>query len=339
MTRSERLRWLEGRPALVAIAAMNAITGLVAAWVLAPLSFGADVDFLRRGAQGFLGHYPVHDFVFTPLAAVLAVPLAWLAAPAASAAWSLVELAILLAGVALATRGMAALDRLLVGVAALGFLPVVNELLLGQVTMVIAAGLLPLAARDGRGRGVALGVVLALVPKPLLIPVLVWMLLWRRRALVEALVTAAALTLAGLLVAGPDAYRWWLEALVGAAEVTRRGNLALTALPTWAWAVGVTLTVLATGWAIVRSEPAGFVAALLAGLLLAPYTLLYALSVLLVGVRPAARVAGRATIILALVANVALIAASMVWGSAALASVAAAAARPERGSRIGTRPG
>jgi hypothetical protein len=53
----------------------------------------------------------------------------------------------------------------------------------------------------------------------------------------------------------------------------------------------------------VRDEARGFVAALFAGLLVAPYTLLYAPSILLLGVRPALAFAPRATRLMALIAN------------------------------------
>lgn len=336
MTLAARLEPFSGRPLLVAIAAMNGITGLASAVILAPLSFGADVDFLRRGAEGFLHHYPVHDFVFTPLAAIAAVPLALVSATTAAIAWTFIELALLLAGVLIQTRGREAVDRLLIAIAVLGFLPVVNELLLGQVTIVIAAGLLPAVATDGRGRGVALGVVLAFVPKPLVIPVVIWMAIRRRRALSEAVVTAAVLTLVGLIVAGPEAYGWWIDALLGAGQVTRQGNMALSALPMAAWVVGAAATVVVAGWAISRNESTGFVAALLAGLLLAPYTLLYALSILVVAVRPAITAARRSTSLLALVSNVALVPVATAWLLVSLAAMAIAAGRGPLGRTVPT---
>jgi hypothetical protein len=61
----------------------------------------------------------------------------------------------------------------------------------------------------------------------------------------------------------------------------------------------------ATLWTIVRDPSRGFVASLLAGLLLAPYSLLYAFSILLLAVKPALVFAPRATRVLALTANLA----------------------------------
>jgi hypothetical protein len=75
-----------------------------------------------------------------------------------------------------------------------------------------------------------------------------------------------------------------------------------------------------TLWAIMRDGSRGFVASLLAGLLLAPYSLLYAFSILLLAVKPALEFAPRATRVLALVANPAAVIAGVmtVWSSAAL---------------------
>ena len=81
-----------------------------------------------------------------------------------------------LAGVARETERLATVDRVLVFVAALGFVPVIYELIMGQVTMLIAAALYPVRERDGHARGIGSGIVLALFAKPMLLPVLLWML-------------------------------------------------------------------------------------------------------------------------------------------------------------------
>jgi hypothetical protein len=72
-------------------------------------------------------------------------------------------------------------------------------------------------------------------------------------------------------------------------------------------------------WAILQDPSRGFVASLFAGLLLAPYSLLYAFSILLLAVKPALTFAPRATRALALTVNlvraspVAMIAWSVAW--------------------------
>jgi hypothetical protein len=301
-------RW-SGRPTLVAVAAMNAITGLAAAVILAPLSFGADADYFRRGALSVAEGQILSGFRYSPLTALVARPLTWVSPTTAAVAITLLGIAILVTGVTLETRGMAPIDRVLVVVAALGYAPVVNELLLGQTTLLIAAALYPVARRpDAFRNGVPLGIMLALAPKPLLLPVLLWMMVWRRHALTAALLVASALTFLGLALMGPDQYRQWVSVLTEAGRTSVLGNFSLwghgpnPAALAFAAAVGAT-----TLWAILRDCSRGFVAALFASVLLAPYTLLYAASILLLAVKPALAFAPRATRVLAVIANPALV--------------------------------
>jgi hypothetical protein len=341
------MRW-SGRPTLVAVAAMNAITGLAAAAILAPGSFGQDADvfracavFVAAGRSGFCG------FLYSPLTALIARPLTWVSPTTAMVAMSLAGLAILVAGVTLETRGQARVDRVLVAVAALGFAPVVYELLLGQTTLLIAAALYPVARRrDAFRNGIPLGIVLALAPKPLLLPVLLWMAVWRRQALAAALLATLTLTGVAIALLGSDQYREWLSVLMGAGResvagtfpLSLRGNFSLWPLDparlALASAVGG-----ATLWAILRDCPRGFVASLLAGLLLAPYTGLYAASILLLAVKPALAFAPRATRALALTANLALalLAALAAWSGAGLVACLPFE-RPWKGSAPGKRP-
>jgi hypothetical protein len=311
----------EGRtPLLFAIAAMNAVTGIGIALVLAPASAGRDAATFRDGALEIAAHRDfAYGFLYPPLSAVLATPLTWVSPAAAAVVMTAIGVAVLAIGVALETRGLRTVDRWLVLVAALGFAPVVNELLLGQVTLLVAAAVLALRDRDGLVRGVPLGLVLALAPKPLLIPLLVWCLAFRRRGLLAALAVAGVVTLAGIVIVGVEPYRAWLDVLVGAGSVERRGNLALSQLDSLP--VIVTLagaTVVAVVVAARADERRGFVASLLAGLVLAPYTLLYSASILLVAVRPALRFAPRATAALAFVANIAMIVAFLAWSALGL---------------------
>jgi hypothetical protein len=205
-------------------------------------------------------------------------------------------------------------DRALVLVAAATFAPVVCELIFGQVTLLIAAAIYPVARRaDGFQNGIPLGIALAIAPKPLLLPLLFWMLVWRRHALVATLATAVGLTCLGVVLAGPDQYQRWLSVITTAGSQSASGTLALSLSgnyslwPLTQWTRFLALAVgVATVWAIMRDPSRGFVAAILASLLLAPYTGLYAASILLLAVRPALGFAPRATRVLALTANLAL---------------------------------
>ncbi len=304
-----------GRQTLFAVAVMNTITGLGLAATIAADNFGQDSGLFRRCAlQLAEGSREFCGFLYSPLTALAARPLTWISPTAAMVTMSLIGLAIVITGVAVETRGQAMVDRVLVAVAALSFAPVVYELLLGQTTLLIAAALYPLARRpDGFRVGVPFGIVLALAPKPLLLPILVWMLVWRRQALVATVVTTLFLTALGMALLGFDQYRDWIAVLSGAGKESVDGTFILSARDTGnfsIWPLTPATFVLgclvgaATLWAIRKDALRGFIAALFAGLLLAPYSLLYAFSILLLAVKPMLVIAPRTTRALALIANI-----------------------------------
>ena len=298
----------------MAVAAINAITGLAVALVLAPHVLGDDAGTFRRCAQFASDGRIDCGLLYPPLSALAFRPLTWLSPEAAAAFMSLLGLVILMTGVWLETRGRAPVDRVLVAVAALGFAPVVYELLLGQVTFLIAAALYAVARRtDAFRSGIPVGIALAIAPKPVLLLVVVWMLVWRRRALTAALVVALALTGLGVVLMGTDQYRQWLSVLTGAGgasvsgtfALSLSGNLSLWPLDPAKLALAATVAAVVL-WTILRDPSRGFVASLLASLLLAPYTGLYSATILLLAVKPALLFAPRATRALALTASPAL---------------------------------
>jgi hypothetical protein len=295
---------------LVSVSAINAISGLAELLVLAPLIYGDDADLFRRCAQYLAAGRTDCSFPYPPLTALVARPLTWVTPTGAAVIMTLIGLAILVFGVWLETRGHAAIDRVLLGIAVLGFGPVVHELLLGQTTLLIAAALYPVTRRaDAFRTGIPLGVALALAPKPMLLPVLAWMLFWRRRALATALLAALLVTGLGFALTGVDQYRAWMSVATGFGHVSlagdfAKGNFSLLNHGLTPVAIALAAVVGAvTLWVIARDDTRGFAAALFAGLLVAPYTMLYAPSILLLGVRPALTFAPRATRLLALVAN------------------------------------
>lgn len=303
-----------GRPTLFAVAVMNLITGVGLAMINAGREFGGDSGLYRQCALVLAeGRTDFCGFLYSPLMALAARPLSWVPAVTAEAAMSLVGVGIVLAGVTLETRGQARIDRMLVAVAALTFAPVVYELLLGQTTLLIAATVYPIARQPDRMRnGIPFGIALALAPKPLLLPLLLWMLVWRRRALTATVITGLVMTGLGVIVLGLAPYRDWLAVLLGAGRETAAGTFILSARDTGNFSVWpltpvtVALAVVvgaSTLWVIRRDASRGFVASLFAGLLLAPYSLLYAFSILLLAVKPALEFAPRTTSALALTAN------------------------------------
>jgi hypothetical protein len=343
------LRW-SGRPTLLAIAFMNLITGLAMGAGIAGANFGVDSGLYRecavllsQGQREFCG------FLYSPLMSLAAQPLTWVPQTAAALIMSLVGGAIVLSGVALETRGQALLDRVLIGISVFTFAPVVYELLLGQTTLLIAATLYPIARRqDGLLNGVAFGFALALAPKPLLVPVLLWMLVWRRRALTATILTALILTGIGVAVLGFEQYRSWLLVLTGAGRESASGtfvlsteaigNRSLWPLSPETFLIGCVVVVVA-GWAIVREPSRGFVASLFAGLLLAPYSLLYAFSILLLAVKPGLEFAPRTVHALALTANLARYApaAFIIWSLVGLSRCLCFRGASDRGALTAAR--
>lgn len=238
-------------------------------------------------------------------------PLAAVSAPVAGLLMTSLGIVVMLVGVLLETRGRSIGDRALVLVATLSFAPVVYELLLGQVTLLIAATLYPIAHKPDAWRsGVLFGIALAIAPKPFLLPVLLdahlatesTRCLCRSSGRGHSTGRAGGGTRAVRPLGWPAdrrrarIRRWHLRA------VPEREPVPLWPLDSFKVLAAVLIAAGAL-WTIVRGPSRGFVAALLAGLLLAPYTGLYSLSILLLAVTPALLTAPLVTPILALLAN------------------------------------
>jgi hypothetical protein len=256
---------------------MDAARGVDAAHALASGTFGSD-----RG------------YLYSPLAALLILATTWIPAGVAGGAWLAARFGVLLAGIRRETRGLATADRVLIAIAATAFLPTVHDLMLGNVSILLAATVALVAWSPDRVRtGLPLGLALATAPKPALIPILVWMLVFRRRALAGSLGTAAAVTLVALAVVGTGPYVAWIDVL-GHPEYLagpQGGNFALTGFFPMPVALGLDALAVAAGFvALRRGETPGLLAALAVGLLVAPYTLAYGAVFLLLAVRPVAGV-------------------------------------------------
>lgn len=303
------------RQFLFAVAVMNAITGIGLVMAIGAANFGVDSGGFRTCAILLANGGDFCGSPYPPLFLLVVRPLTWLSPTAAMVTMTVIGGSILAAGVMLETRGRPSVDRALVAIAAVGFGPIPYELMLGQTTLLICAALYPVARRsDAFRNGVPLGIVLAVAPKPLLLPILVWMVVWRRRALTVVLVIAVMLTGFGLALLGSGQYGEWLGVITGAARESVAGTFSLSQRElgnyslwplTPATIVLAVVVAVATAWAILRDRQRGFVASLFAGLLLAPYSGLYAFSILLLAVKPALAFAPRATRALALSANLA----------------------------------
>jgi hypothetical protein len=318
-------RWsIARRPALVGLAFLTALVGGFAVvraaqnvWAVDALRNLAAAVALQHGTFG-----SVADYLYSPLAAALTVPALALSPDIAVVAWLALKIVLLAVGTAVATRGLGGIERLLLGVAVVGFLPILYDLELGNVTVLVLIAVVAIAWTPDRVvTGIPLGLILATAPKPQLIPVLIWLALVHRRALVGALVTAALASLVGLALAGPAAYATWVEILRapaylnGSAEI----NLALWSLPAVAAVPAAIAALGAFGLALRRGYWPGLLAACCVGLLLAPYTLVYGAGLLLVATPAAVRAAPGAVLALAITAAVALVLVFQGWVAVALA--------------------
>ena len=314
-------------PWILALAALNAAIGLGVGVLIAPIVWSVDGDrnlaaahALAAGAFG-----QDHGYLYSPLAAALTLPIA-VTVPYTLAVigWLVGRLALLLAGLVREVSGLSKPDRILVAIAVVGFVPTLHDLLLGNVSILIAASVAAVAwLPDGYRSGLPLGLVLATVPKPALIPILIWMLVYRRRSLLATIGSAGVFTLLGLLVLGAPAYGAWIQVLLHPYYLgtNQTGNLALGAMlpAVLAWPL-MGLTVVATLVALRRGETPGFIACLCAGLLVAPYTMAYGAVLLLLALRPLASVAPVRTFVLAATGSLSVIVFLPLWVGAILAT-------------------
>src|SRR4051812_24056877 len=181
-----------GRPVLVALAGLSMAIGIVAVLRGARLVWAADAHRNLAAAAALLdGSFgSVHDYLYSPLAAALTVPALALHRDIAVLVWMALEASLLVIGAAVVTRGLPRIERALIGVIAICFLPILYDLELGNVTVIVIAALAVIAWTPDRvATGIPLGFVLATAPKPQLIPILIWMVVVHRRALVGVIVT------------------------------------------------------------------------------------------------------------------------------------------------------
>jgi Glycosyltransferase family 87 len=334
---------MDRRPALVGLAFLSTLVGAFAVVRAAQNVWAVDAHRNLAAAaalqNGTFGSVP--DYLYSPLAAAFTVPALALPTDVAVVAWLVLKIALLAVGTAVATRALFSVDRLLLLIAVIGFLPVLYDLELGNVTVIVLVAVAAIAWTPDRvATGIPLGLILATAPKPQLIPVLVWLVLAHRRALVGAVVMAALATMVGVALTGPAAYEAWVDALRAPAYLNSGEiiNLAIWSLPPFVAVPGGVVAVVGFFIALRRGYWPGLVAAICLGLLLAPYTLIYAAALLPVGAPAMVRASPRAALGLAITAPVALVLAFPAWVGLVLAMtvLVPAAAWPPRFDSVAT---
>src|SRR5947208_2728839 len=218
-------------------------------------------------------------YVSPPPLAWLVTPLALLPYQVAYWLWSALLVGTLVLAWHLAAPGKSR-GRVIFLVAAIGWLPIVYGLQLGQPALFVAGGVAACYALLQRGRDVEAGAVLGvLVLKPqlaLLVPV-VLLVSGRWRAFASAVVVLAALTAASLVVLGPSGVTEYLDRLNFATTIPENQGQTIAG---WihnlqvarvvqgllaAWTVGVAYRLRRRGSAVVLAV------ALIGGLAASPY--------------------------------------------------------------------
>ena len=225
--------------------------------------------------------YSVYGFVYAPFALLVALPFrvvgewGWFAVEVAALVWIMLD----------ASKELEWPSRAVVVIAGLLFLPATSDLLLGNVTIVLAAlGLI--AIRSNRvGAGLAFGIALAAVPKPLFIPLILWMVRYRRRSLAGTIAGGLIASGVGVLVLGMDRYLSFLSALWSGAGIPSDfvGNLGLSVVSPMLGVIGNVVALAAVGAGIVfLSADSALLVASLAGVFMGTYAGQYAAVPLLI---------------------------------------------------------
>jgi hypothetical protein len=253
--------------------------GEFARWVVTEDWWAIDMQLvLDAGARLVAGAPPLYSdpkFLYPPLAAVVAIPFLDLDPFLVSLAYLAFKVAISLFAVAWLTRGWRPGDRVLAGLALCLSLPFLHDAMLGNANAILAAAIAMAAfGKPSPRSGIALGIAAAIFAKPLLIPVGLWMLVYRRPALQGTIAAGLAATAIGVVIAGPQAYMEWLQALIAGGRFAApfAGNHGVSAILPDLWmavAAATAVAFLLVLWR--RGEGTGLAWAVTAGILLSPY--------------------------------------------------------------------
>ena len=245
--------------------------------------------------------YSVAGYLYPPPGALVMLPFTALGAEAGLWAWFAIKVGIALWCVLDATRGRPALVRLLAIVFVATLLGVMDDLWLGNVSILMAASIYLAVSRDSPWAAVPLGLVIGALAKPFLVPFLVWMVVYRRAGALVAIGTAAALTVVAFVLMGPATYRAYLDALTAATGMDLSYSQGLAGI---APGLLVPLSIAAlVGFAALlwasRDESSLLLWSLLVGLVAAPYVTQYAVVPVLAGIPLFARSHPTRTLVLA----------------------------------------
>ena len=292
-------RLLSRKSTLVTIAAASFIAAdLVLIFVIGPVDFAFDFTccYQQAGERVITDPSTLYEwsdtytFRYTPLGALLFVPLVPLSAGAAAWAWLGFKLVVLGVTAVWYSRPWVGVDRWLVLLAVVVFPPIVHDLVLGNVSTITVLVLLALARwPDARG-GVVFGLLLALMPKPHLIPVLVYLAFRQRQAFAASVATIAVAVLSGVVLFGIEPWVEFAGTLREPLERTFTANIGFSAL---LGPIGVAVGVIVAGAIFVvgalMGGARGYGLGIVAGIVAGPYTFIHYLAGSIVAAEPVLR--------------------------------------------------
>ena len=200
---------------------------------IGPDAFAIDLRRVLQAAVIFGASgdpYELPGYLYSPFATLLAIPWTTLPEGASVGLWVAVEVVVALASTLWYVRDRAWVVQLLAVGAVMTFRPVAVDLALGNVTIIMTAAILLMCSRDRIAFGLPLGLIVAAVPKPMVLPFLVWALRYRRGSLLGVVIGVILGTTVGLALAGPEAYAAYVGALAAFDTVEFIGNEGLSFL-------------------------------------------------------------------------------------------------------------
>ena len=301
---SRRFVQLLSRPStlITLVAASFLAADLVLIFVIGPIDFAFDFWCCYQQAGERVITDPstlyawsdTYTFRYTPLGALLFVPLVPLSAAAAAWAWIGIKLVVLAVAARWYARPWDGVDRWLVLLAVVTFPPIVHDLVIGNVSTITLFVLLALARwPDARG-GIALGLLLAVMPKPHLIPVLAYLAFRQPRAFLASIGTIGASVLAGVVLFGIEPWLAFAGTLREPLERTFTANIGFSGL---LGPVGVAVGVVVAGaifvFGVLTGGARGYGLSIIAGIAAGPYTFIHYLAGTIVAAEPVLRVRPR----------------------------------------------
>ena len=285
------------------VAASFLAADLVLIFVIGPIDFAFDFWCCYQQAGERVITDPstlyvwsdTYTFRYTPLGALLFVPLVPLSATAAAWAWVGVKLVVLAVAARWYARPWDGIDRWLVLLAVVAFPPIVHDLVIGNVSTITLLVVLAVARwPDARG-GMVLGLLLAVMPKPHLIPVLAYLAFRQPRAFVASIATIGVSILAGVALFGIEPWLQFAGTLREPLERTFTANIGFSGLlgPVGV-AVGVVVAVAIFVVGVLVGGARGYGLSIIAGIVAGPYTFIHYLAGTIVAAEPVLRVAATA---------------------------------------------